>query len=133
VSSEAGGGLYYPDSAGEAAPDPSAILAGIRERRARVVAANLNADAFNDAYAAMVRLAREDSALLLAAVGAVLELADDWTATSDELDDRTEHPGTDEEARPILQGEALAYNSCAQHLREAITSALTGKEGSEDE
>ena len=49
----------------------------IRERRAVVVAADLNADALNGVYAAMVRLAREDSARLLAAVEAVLKLADE--------------------------------------------------------
>ena len=65
---------------------------------------------------------------LLAAIEAVLELADDWAAESDELDDLAEKPGTDEEGRPIMQGQALAYNSCAGDLREAITRELTGKE-----
>lgn len=73
-----------------------------------------------------------DAPLLLAAIEAVLKLADDWAAESDELDDLAEKPGTDEEGRPIMQGQALAYNSCAGDLREAITRELTGKEAGDE-
>ena len=73
-------------------------------------------------------ICREVAPPLLAALEAVLKLADDWAAESDELDDLAEKPGTDEEGRPIMQGQALAYNSCAGDLRGAIAAALGGKE-----
>ena len=100
--------------------DPPATLTGIRERIALVAAADLDATALNDVYAAMVRLARDDSAVLLAAVEAVLNL----------------HQQAD-------RGAGARCKGCATHVTftpwpcptyRAITTALagTGEEGSDE-
>jgi hypothetical protein len=105
--------------------DPAAaILAGIRERAKWTSSADGIA-----APGATAEKSARDVPALLGAVERLLEVADDWTAESDELDDLAEKPGTDEEGRPIMQGQAMAYSSCAQDLRETITAALAGKEG----
>lgn len=91
------------------APDEaSATLAGIRERSAKAL------PGFSSDVRTYVDSAN-DVPFLLAAVEAVLKLADDW----------------DREAREIpgFKGiGASAYQACAKEIREAITTALAGKE-----
>lgn len=65
---------------------------------------------------------------LVAAVDAALKLADDWDAESDHLDDLAERSDGDEEGRPVMAGQAIAYHDAAVDLREAVTAALAGKE-----
>ena len=89
--------------------DPSSILSPIRERRALVAAANLKADAFGDVYAAMVQLAREDSAILLAAVEAALKLADQYS-------------------NGPYAGDLIDRWHAGNAFRAAITTALAGEE-----
>ena len=89
------------------ADDLSSLLSPIRERRALVAAANLKADAFGDVYAAMVQLAREDSALLLAAVEAALELAGEYSAGP-------------------YAGDLIDRWHAGNAFREAITTGLAG-------
>ena len=112
--------------------DPSSTLAGIRERIALVIAADLNADAFGGGpYAAAVRLSREDTPLLVAALDAALALADDLTRKSEALDAEAEYiAGEHPEAAAVAvlkRERSIAYDECARWFREAITSALTGE------
>jgi len=115
------------------ADDLAALLAPLRARAAEVqrmrhpVAALIQ----SEAPASLLRLlavSAQDSGRLLKAAEAALKAADDWDAESDRLDDLADKPGTDEEARPVLSGEAQGYSDCAAGLREAITTALTGKD-----
>ena len=91
------------------APDttPSATLAAIRERGYRNGATGAECARLSDAAAV-------DIPLLVAAVEAVLALADGWEEGSFRLDIG-----------------AAVMDGCARELREAITSALTGEERSD--
>lgn len=72
------------------------------------------------------------TASLVAGLEAALKLAGEWSTESDCLDDLAGEPGTDEEGRPVLEGQASAYHECAGELREAITAALAGEENDHD-
>lgn len=85
-----------------------------------------------DADAEFAAAARTAMPRLVAAIQRLSELADEWDAESDELDNLAEKPGTDEEGRPVVQGQAIAYHDCAQELREAITQALSGNPGAQE-
>ena len=65
--------------------------------------------------------------LLVAAVEAVLTLADEWITEAKRIDGIF---ATDEDPWPRTVGgmRAEAFESCAKKVREAITSALAGKE-----
>ena len=65
---------------------------------------------------------------LLKAVEAVLALPAEWEAESDRLDDLAGMPGADDEGRPVMSGQAIAYKDCADELRTAIEPALTGED-----
>jgi hypothetical protein len=93
----------------------TAILDGIRERAAhadRVLTFKVPGN-FGEAAAR----SQADVPLLLAAVEAALELAGRWSQ------DRFKGTSTIE----------WHHQQCAERLREAITAALGGKEGSEEE
>jgi hypothetical protein len=70
---------------------------------------------------------------LVAMVKATLELAGEFDTESDQYDDLSEKPGTDEEGRPLHAGQAIAYRECAADLREAITRELAGSQPGEGE
>lgn len=108
--------------------DLAALLAGIRERRELVIAANLNADAFGDVYAAMVQLACVDSAFLLAAAGAVLKLADEAVPALGVLPADCTYACDSGECDCSGKTRAVAWNLDPAKLREAITATLTGEE-----
>jgi len=104
--------------------DPAAILAGIQHHHRQHVSQNFPAPGIcvsrcTDRWPCQAYRAA-------AAALAALKLADEWAAESDELDGLAEKPGTDEEGRPVMQGEAIGYHTCALELREAITRELTG-------
>lgn len=80
----------------------------------------------SEADSAFIAAARADVPRLLKAVEAALKLADDWDAESDHLDDLAERGDGDEEGRPVMAGQAIAYHDAAVDLREAITAALAG-------
>lgn len=88
------------------------------------------------AFLAGVRMQAEDHHLvpagmvlpLLAFAEAVLKLADEWDAESDHLDGLAERGDGDEEGRPVMAGQAIAYHDAAVDLREAIAAALAGEE-----
>lgn len=90
--------------------DPTATLAAIRERHASTYGSS------PERWWGTQR----DVPRLLAAITAVLELADDWDAPAGYLNDDMSDPNA--QAR-----------DCAQDLREAITAALagTGKDASD--
>jgi len=110
----------------------ASTLAGIREDiKATVAVYDLDGTGKNSfpVSAAMSRHAR----VLFAALEAALEEAADWVKTSAILDGKAERaidngrlsgPATS----ALLSGRAQAYQDCAQALREAITTALAGKE-----
>jgi len=103
--------------------DPSAILAGIRAR-------HLYID--GPAYVEDIRASADDVPLLLAAVGAALELPGGWeqeTARLDALAQSTADP----QSRVATSMRAQAFEECARKLRAAITAALTGEEAGSDE
>jgi hypothetical protein len=115
---------------------PAAILAGIRERAAhadRVLTFKVPGN-FGEAAAR----SQADVPVLLAAIQRLSELADEWDADAAELDcdiaraRKSPHASDHAQART---DEALAgeLRGCGAKLREAITAALTGKEGTEDE
>ena len=98
--------------------DPSAALAAIRERHTVVAAANLNPDAFGGGvYAAVVRLAQEDTPSLVAALEVVLKAHRPNTA--DGRCNWCRDPDGQRSAFP-----------CGEYL--SITAALTGEERSDE-
>lgn len=73
----------------------------------------------------------DDAGRLLAALDAVLKLADGFNASAADLDDmatRASLRGADPMRVTMLEAKAAAYRTCAAKVREAITRALTGKE-----
>lgn len=102
-----------------AAPaDPSAILAEIRDR---------NIDAWAEG-------GTSDIPALLAAVEAALKAADGWERLAARLDATAGRAIANKmpETAANLSDQAQCNRGCANALREAITAALAGKEGSED-
>lgn len=73
----------------------------------------------------------EDVPRLLAAVEAVLGLADEWKATSVQLGEMAERAagrGADPLRTTLMDARAQAHQDNAQALREAISRALLGVE-----
>lgn len=72
-----------------------------------------------------------DGSRLLKLADAVLKLADDWDKKAAELDamaERADARGADPSRAILMSVRAQALSDCAQEFREAITTALTGKE-----
>jgi len=98
-------------------------------------------DCLTEADAQFIVTARTAMPRLLAAFGAVLELADDWDARARQLDAEADAADGQITARSerrtavTLSARAGVHDKCAHELRAAIRAALTGtgKEGSEDE
>jgi hypothetical protein len=68
---------------------------------------------------------------LLAAVEAVLKLAEEWKATSaqlGEMAERADARGADPLRTTLMDARAQAYQDNAQALSEAISAALLGEE-----
>lgn len=87
--------------------DPSAALSGIRERGYRNGATGAECARLSDSAAA-------DIPVLVAALEAVLKLADNWEATAATLDGGT--------------ARANALLDCTASFRETITRELSGQE-----
>ena len=109
--------------------DLTAELDRIAERHLIVDAADLNPSAFGgNPYAALVQLAATDSPRLLAALRAVLELADSWKREVVNLE-----PSGADAVQPAMPGNYLvsgrigALEDCEDALREVITRALNGE------
>src|SRR5512135_2882039 len=114
--------------------DPAATLEAIKERAKSAAAMDIDVlAAFSGvSVGGVIAASAVDVPVLVAALEAALDLADDWDAESDNLDDLAERPGADDEGAPIMSGQAIAYHNCAEALREAITREITGK-GESDE
>jgi hypothetical protein len=103
--------------------DLTAILAGIKERRAS-----------RAEHAPGMGAPAAEFDLLVAAVEAVLKLADEWDAEFARL----EPSGADATGRAmpgnyLVSGRTGALEDCAQALRAAITRELSGKDGTKGE
>jgi hypothetical protein len=82
-------------------------------------------------HAALIKVAYEDTPVLLAAVEAVLELTGRWDAEARSLDTAADRVYMDYPDAPgigLKRSRAAAYEECAKAVREAVTAALTGKE-----
>ena len=101
--------------------DPSATLSGIRERYAhgaRITATGRDVCASAD-----------DVPLLLAALEAVLKLADEWEAKAAELHDMADRAagrGADPYRVNEIGVRAETYSTRSRELREAISRELSG-------
>ena len=82
-----------------------------------------------EADAEFIVTARTAMPRLLAAVEAALKAADSWGKKAGELNaaaERADARGADPLRTALMSARAQAHNDCAQTVREAITTALTG-------
>ncbi len=87
-----------------------------------------------EADTAFIVAARTAMPRLVAFVEAVLALADDWDAEAAQASDRSDVANERGETGTfyLAAGKTLALDECADMIREAITTALTGEEAQGD-
>src|ERR1700733_10036168 len=129
--------------------DATAILAGIKERQALASDANLGFSRMEERHAALIKVAYEDTPLLVAAVEAVLaqhqpgrvaiigvvckrhEAHRHFSIDAREAADVRACPDCAATVYASCAGCATGVSVDACPVREAITAAMTGKDGSD--